>query len=185
MPCPSARISTAIGSILLLVILLGPLLGCRALRAEVGYGVGVGVGVKIPLLLHTGFAFGIWKHWGSDYGYIGQRPPSRVEEGEDLWDVTVTHLVKFKHHESRRRQRNNGFEECELDADDIHAHECSMLLPLSLAEKGYTYHDYALEVGVMLVFVDLRLGLNPWFWFNTLPDEDGDSYELDFDLPGG
>ena len=60
-----------------------------------------------------------------------------------------------------------------------------MLLPLSLAEQGYSYHDYALEVGVMLVFVDLRLGFNPWFLANQLPEQQGDTYRLDFEVPGG
>lgn len=180
----ATRLSAVILAGALLVLLLGPLGGCRSVRAEVGYGVGIGVDVKLPLLVHTGLAFGIWKHWGSDYGFVGQRPRTKMEEDEDLWDVTVTHIMKFQHHESRRRQRNQGFEE-EPEEDDIHAHDCSMLLPLSLAEQGYSYHDYALEVGIMLGFVDLRLGLNPWFLFNSLPEEAGDSYELDFEVPGG
>ena len=169
------------GGELWVLLLLFAVSGCASVRAQVGYGFGAGADVKIPLLLHTGLGFGFWKHIGPDYGRAADgKEPAREEDG-DYWDITVTYPFKVAHHESCRRQRNHGFPEDPLDQDRPENHDCKMFLPVSLFTDGYTYHHYALEIGLMLGVVDLRLGFNPWFLANHKQGTEPDFYRLDLD----
>ena len=55
------RALTRVGLLVATLSLTAWLTGCGALRAQVGYGFGAGAVVKVPALLQTGLAFGMWQ----------------------------------------------------------------------------------------------------------------------------
>ncbi len=155
----------------ILAILLAAVLlpACHAMRANVGYGVGAGAQIKLPGLVHTGAAVGVWKHYGVDYG--GRETTGRID---DLWDVVVAYPFKLSHAETRRVMEDDGLPEESEHEDD--RHECNMLLPLTLLSDHYHAEHYALELDLMLVAVNLRVGFNPWYLFHT-PKRPTDPFE--------
>jgi len=150
----------------LLLITLLP--GCGACRAQVGYGFGAGATIKVPGLVQTGANFGLWRRVGPDYApqpeILGKPDP------EKTWDVVATWPFKFKHEEGVRRMRNHELVELPGAKSNPRNYQTWMLLPVSLIEGPYTYQHWPLELDLALVGVELRLGFNPYFLFETPPD---------------
>ena len=143
------------------------LTGCGAFRAQVGYGFGAGAAVKVPALLQVGLGFGFWRHFGPDYGPV----PSIVGiEPDEVWDMNASIIFKGQHEEAVRRYRNHEFIPITGMEHDARNYNTYMLLPIALLFDGYTYQYWPLELHVMLVAFDLRIGFNPYFLFYDVPD---------------
>lgn len=121
------------------------LAGCgRAWRIEAGTGLGLGADLKVPGLLHTGLAAGRFHNKGFRYD-TGWR-----DDREDNATLLLWHW-----------ERNP-------DRPPLGTHTCWGLLPplTTTSRWGDEREAYSLEIGLMLVFVDLRIGFNP---FGVLP----------------
>jgi len=151
----------------LALLLVTLLTGCGACRAQVGYGFGAGATVKVPGLLQTGANFGIWRRLGTDYApqpeILGDPDPDK------MWDVVATWPFKLKHEEGVRRLRNHELVEVPEAKSNPRNYQTWMLLPVSLIDGPYTYQHWPLELGLGLVAVELRLGFNPYFLFESPP----------------
>jgi len=148
-----------------LVLLASGSSGCLMVRAEVGVGLGLGADVRIPGLAHVGAGAGEFKTagWRYDLGYGTRR---EVHGAAVLW-----------HFEGRRgvltSDEDRALREGRLDADAEAAlrrrlrpsHACFGLLPPLTSHgrdrTGRLVDPWSLEVGLMLVFFDVRLGFNP------------------------
>ncbi|RMG09559.1 MAG: hypothetical protein D6731_19220 [Planctomycetota bacterium] len=132
--------------------------GCRSLRAEVGVGAGFGVELSLPVVLHTGLSLGGFTYVGHRYdrGWGAHRKDGDFDHsGRALFFCSMSHdgailppdLAIWKAAEF---------------------HTCGGVAPLLwdvLREKD-PRESYALEIGVHLLFVSLRLGWNPWYLFD-------------------
>jgi tetratricopeptide (TPR) repeat protein len=144
---------------LMLRLILGGLItccmlpGCQSFRAEVGAGLGFGAEVSLPVVIHTGFAFGSFKHAGLEYGrglHAGR------EDGD--WEKTLN--VVFVH------EITHSYEfAANVGSLYYKEHFCFGLAPLLMDSLDHQKpdHSYALEVDLYALVFSIRLGFNPWY----------------------
>ncbi len=140
--------------------------GCAAFRAEVGHGVGLGVQLGVPAVLHTGLGGGQFEHLGHNYrdGWRHGNP------GAPGYDIDAEFALVVAHwSEARDRFVLDGGAEAALGCFGPSQHAC-VLVPVA-AHPGHA-SSYGLEVSAALLFFDLRLGFNPWYWFHDAHWED-------------
>jgi hypothetical protein len=122
--------------VLLLLVLL---VGCRA---QVGVGLGLGADVQVPGLVHTGFLVGMFAEAGPTYDRSDGR-------------LTLYATLGLVHFHSGGTFMGGGAQE----------HVCLGLLPALAALRARNDFEveacWPLEVGLALLFVELRWGLNP------------------------
>ena len=141
--------------------------GCAAFRAEAGFGLGVGAVMKVPAILHVGLAYMKLAHFGHNY-CDGWRAGDTGGLDHHL-DKEVA-LVIFHHSGVVDKWRDvtvydhEGTPTLFTDPPIVEktSHNCFGLLPM-LSEPDQA-SSYALEVSVGLIFFDIRLGFNPWYW---------------------
>ena len=115
-----------------------PLGGCRAFRAEIGYGVGIGADVHLPAALHLGSVIS-----GGSFKYLGHNYDKGWRVGKK-WEETA--FLIFNHFAETPR------------------HRCYIFAPLLMdhLEDRRPDHSQVLEARLFLLFLGIRLGFNPW-----------------------
>ena len=135
--------------------------GCELFRAEIGSGFGIGADVKVPALLHGGASIGVFDNVGPVYAYGSNRR-------------SLIMNLAFWHVETLRGKGS---------------HQC-LLFPWIIegpdgARIGVDGHTFALEVGVMLLLFDLRLGVNFYPWAGAAEELPPSEAETAWYLPLG
>ncbi len=145
--------------------------GCNSFRAQVGTGVGFGVMIKIPGISHIGFCAGEFSHVGYDYGRgwcSRERVISVVTAAEWRW---ICRCLLFYHVETLGTKPGviffedgtTGLGRWQL-TDPLHT--CYMVLPPAFECSNATDDicgNWSLEVVIMVVLIDIRLGFNPTY----------------------
>lgn len=128
------------GLLLLALALLLP--GCNAVRAQVGFGVGIGAEVQVLGLAHGGVLFGGFRELGPCYG---------------RGNYTHTRYLTFAIFHATTQ--SYGLD----DPRPRIEHDCFGLLPglFSVLTDEPIAEPWALEIGLALGLIELRLGVNP------------------------
>lgn len=155
-----------------LALVLAPT-GCALIRAEVGVGLGLGADVRVPGLAHLGLGAGDFRNVGSHYywGTSGGRVRREVTASFLVWHFEGYRGVLTAREDQAIREKQLEEWEVERLRDRISPHHaCAGLLPpltsYGLDGDGREKDPWSLEIGLMVLFVDFRLGFNP---FGGLP----------------
>lgn len=122
----------------LALLLCAGLSGCEAFRGETGLGYGFGLELKAPGLAHTGLGYGRFRHEGFHYQY-----------GLEIATTEESLLLLLWH-----RDR---------DESGLLQHICPCLLPpltTYAGDRERRQDVWALELGLMLFFFDVRMGID-------------------------
>ena len=146
----------------LLLLLVVPVSGCAAFRAEVGLGFGIGALVKLPYIAHVPsfVSVGKYKYAGHDYdqGWHQGRKDKywefdagllfiHTEAAHDRFMTLEYSDGLYNYHRWRQKQE----------------HFCPILLPYvfdKLREKD-TVHSTQFEIRIYALFMAIRLGFDP------------------------
>ncbi|MCO5166353.1 MAG: hypothetical protein M9894_08315 [Planctomycetes bacterium] len=126
------------------LLLVGP--GCSAFRAQVGLGIGVGADVQVLGMQHMGFLIGRYHEYGPNYGR-----GSYSKTGYTVLGPLHSTRMEFE-------PRADGTLRPAIE------HSCLGIMP---GPTGLVFSDdppaerWALEFGVALTFLELRMGVNP------------------------
>jgi len=150
--------------------------GCNSFRCQVGVGLGAGALVKIPGFSHIGLCHGQFSHVGCDYGR-GWCSGERFKGRDWLWEcsslvfyheenfVTPWVVVAIYDDGTAAKSVRNEFTDLK--------HNCYMILPPvfgSTRGDDDIYGNWSLEIVIMVLLADIRLGFNPTYISQSVRD---------------